>query len=71
MSKFWKQVIVVSILILKILGNIPVKNREISLILKTSQNDEEVEIVQMTEYIESEQMYLTNFDFNLIEKGGN
>jgi hypothetical protein len=40
-------------------------------ILKTSQNDDEVEIVQMTEYIESEQMYLTNFDFNLIEKGGN
>lgn len=40
-------------------------------ILKISHNDEEIEIVQMTEYIEKEQMYMTVFDFNLIEKGGN
>lgn len=40
-------------------------------ILNVSNNDDEIEISQEMEYIESEQMYMTTFDFNLIEKGGN
>lgn len=39
-------------------------------ILNVSDNDDEIEFNQNTEYIESEQMYVTYFDFNLIEKGG-
>ena len=39
-------------------------------ILSVSNNDDEIEISQNREYIESEQMYMTIFDFNLIEKGG-
>lgn len=39
-------------------------------ILNVSNNDDEIEISQNREYIESEQMYMTVFDFNLIEKGG-
>lgn len=39
-------------------------------ILNVSNNDNEIEFNQNTEYIESEQMYVTYFDFNLIEKGG-
>ena len=39
-------------------------------ILSVSNNDDEIEISQNREYIESEQMYMTTFDFNLIEKGG-
>lgn len=39
-------------------------------ILSVSNNDDEIEISQNREYIESEQMYMTAFDFNLIEKGG-
>ena len=39
-------------------------------ILNVSNNDDEIEFNQNTEYIESEQMYVTYFDFNLIEKGG-
>lgn len=40
-------------------------------ILSISNNDEEIEISQNREYIKSEQMYMTTFVFNLIEKGGN
>lgn len=39
-------------------------------LLNVSNNDDEIEISQNREYIESEQMYMTTFDFNLIEKGG-
>ena len=39
-------------------------------ILSVSNNDDEIEISQNREYIESEQMYMTIYDFNLIEKGG-
>lgn len=39
-------------------------------ILKVFNNDIEIEIIQDRDYIESEQMYITTFDFNFIEKGG-
>ncbi len=48
-----------------------VRNVIIDNIFSISNNDEEIEIDQNREYIESEQMYMTRFDFNLIEKGGN
>lgn len=47
-----------------------VRNVIIDNILNISQNDDEVEIYQDREYIESQQMWMTHFDFNLIEKGG-
>lgn len=48
-----------------------VKEVIIKNILNVSNNDDEIEINQIREYIESEQMYMTIFDFDLIEKGGN
>lgn len=48
-----------------------VRNIIINDILKVSNNDDEIEINQDSEYIEKEQLWLTSFDFNLIEKGGN
>lgn len=48
-----------------------IRNVIISDILFHSQNDESIEISQDRVYIESEQMYMTTYDFILIEKGGN
>lgn len=39
--------------------------------LLINNNDDEFEIDQDLDYIEEEQMYMTTFDFLLIEKGGN
>lgn len=47
-----------------------VRNVIIDDILKNSNNDDEFEVNQNREYIESEQMYMTVYDFTLIEKGG-
>lgn len=47
-----------------------VRNVIINGIIKVSNNDDEIEISENTEYIESEQFYMTVFGFNLIEKGG-
>lgn len=47
-----------------------VKNFIIENILMNSNNDDEIEIYQENSYIESEQMHMVSFDFNLIEKGG-
>lgn len=48
-----------------------VRNVIIENILSVSDNDDEIEIIENTDYIEQEQMYMTTFDFNLVEKGGN
>ena len=39
-------------------------------ILSVSNNDDEIEISQDREYIESGPLHMTSFDFNFIEKGG-
>lgn len=53
-------------------NNLENKVREVIIndILNVSNNDIEIEIIQEREYIESEQMYVTTFDFNFVEKGG-
>lgn len=47
-----------------------VRNVIIDSILKDSNSNDEFEVSQNMEYIESEQMYMTVYDFTLIEKGG-